>query len=379
MRELDNALRRQTLSLPDLLRSQYEDLEPKTRKILTTPELFSIQRIVLTGCGDSIAAPMAVRHAYEALTGIPTEVVPAIELSRFYSEKQLGFAPHNPLVIAVSNSGKVARVSEALQRAKQKGAFVLGITGNLDSPLGRYSTRAMKLDIPPFESAPGTRSYLVALLALLLFAIRIGEVRGRYTMDQAMAYRYAARDLANDMEEMLPKMDDAALALAKQWQGMEAYDFIGAGPDYATAWYGHAKTYEAAGKYAMHINTEEWLHLNFFMRNVDRIGTFVFHSHGNPALSRTRELIGYAEQMGRPLLVVTDAKEELVISESTTIIEVPRPKYPMLAPLAQFAPICLFMGYLSELLGEEDGRGCKGPWAFCEGGRAIHESAIEII
>ena len=45
---------------------------------------------------------MAVRYAFEALTGIPTEVVPAIELSRYYSESQLGFAPHNPLVILLS-------------------------------------------------------------------------------------------------------------------------------------------------------------------------------------------------------------------------------------------------------------------------------------
>ena len=102
---IENALIRQVLSLPELIEQQYNDLEPKARKALTTPEIFGIQRIVLTGCGDSYAAALATKHAFEMLTNLPCEVVPAIELSRLYSRKQLGFAPCNPLVIAVSNSG----------------------------------------------------------------------------------------------------------------------------------------------------------------------------------------------------------------------------------------------------------------------------------
>ena len=35
MREFDNALCRQVRSLPELLRQQYADLEPKTRSALT--------------------------------------------------------------------------------------------------------------------------------------------------------------------------------------------------------------------------------------------------------------------------------------------------------------------------------------------------------
>ena len=66
----ENALTRQVLSLPELIEQQYNDLEPKARKALTTPEIFSIQRIVLTGCGDSYAASLAVKYAFEELTGL---------------------------------------------------------------------------------------------------------------------------------------------------------------------------------------------------------------------------------------------------------------------------------------------------------------------
>ena len=65
MTQFDNAMRRQVFSLPELIRSQYQDLEPKTRSILSFEEIFNIQRIVLTGCGDSHCAAMAVKHTFE--------------------------------------------------------------------------------------------------------------------------------------------------------------------------------------------------------------------------------------------------------------------------------------------------------------------------
>ena len=379
MKEVSNAMCRQVWSLPQLLRDQYADLEPKCRKVLTTPEIFSIQRIVLTGCGDSHAASMAVRYCFESLTGIPTEVVPAIELSRYYSEKQLGFAPQNPLVIAVSNSGGVVRVAEAIQRAVKHGAFALGVTGKPESLLGRSVTRILPLAVPPFESAPGTRSYLVALLALLLLAIRIGEVRGRYTMDQAMDYRYDLLRQADALEECLPAMDSQMKALADSWKDLEAFDFIGAGPDYASAWFGQAKIYEACGKYAMSVNTEEWLHLNFFLRRVDRIGTVLVCQGDSPALSRARELaVHAARDMGRPFLLVTSGKASFSDLALPTVVT-PATDHAQSGLLTQFSPLCLLAGYLGEFLGEENGRGCKGPWSFAQGGKGITQSEMIVM
>lgn len=375
--KFDNALRRQVYSLPELLRQQYDDLEPKTRKALTTPEIFSIQRIVLTGCGDSYAAAMATKHAFEMLTGIPTEVVTAIELARFYDRKQLGFSPNNPLVIAVSNSGGVARVYEAMERANKHGAFTLGITGNETSRLGACAHKILKLDIPPFESAPGARTYLVSVLSLLLLAIRFGEVRGSYTMDQAMDYRRDLVRQADELQALLPDMDAAVCEIAGKWQHLPAFDFVGAGFDYAAAWYGHAKVFEAVGKYAMHINSEEWLHMNFFMKDTDNLATVIVANTTNPAYSRTKELIGYAGKLGRPLLVVTDGGAGEFDGE-VPLVRVPRTAYPISMPLTQFAPLALLAGYIGDMNGEEDGRGCRGKWAFAEGGASVKNSEIII-
>lgn len=376
--EYDNPLRRQVFSLPELIRQQYADLEPKTRCAMTTPEIYSLQRIILTGCGDSYAAAMGMKYMFEILTGIRTEVVQALELSRFYEKKFLGSSPNNPLVIAVSNSGQVARIGEAIDRVNSYGAFTLGITGNPGSVLGMKARRLLQLAIPPFESAPGTRTYLVAELALLLLAIRIGEVRGKYTMDVAKAYRKDILAQADALERLLPAMDEQALHLAEEWKSMPAYDFVGAGFDYATAWFGHAKVFEAIGAFAMHINSEEWLHLNFFMRDIQHIATVVVCNTTNPAFSRTREMLGYANELGRPLAVISDG-EENDICVPAVYFQVPRTAYPYTMPLTQFTPICLLMGYIQAMVGERNGRGCEGPWSFSKGAACVRQSEIVIL
>lgn len=374
----ENALIRQVLSLPELIEAQYHDLEPKARKALTTPEIFSIQRIILTGCGDSYAAALAAKHAFEGLTKIPCEVVPAIELSRFYSRKQLGFAPHNPLIIAVSNSGSVVRVAEALKAARNHGAYALGITGRRGSLLGQSVDKIMDLNIPPFEAAPGTRSYMVSVMSLLLVAIRIGEVRGCYTMDEAMAMRLDMVEQGKQLGKLLPDMCGQVYDLAVQWQGMEAYDFVGAGPDYASAWFGHAKIFEALGKYAMHINSEEWLHMNFFMRNVDKIATIIVARTGSAAMSRNKELIQYAAGLTRPVMVITDGGQK-DFGTRANYVKVPRTKYDMNMALTQFVPICLLAGYIMDMIGEVDGRGCQGVWKIADGAHCIRESEMIIL
>lgn len=374
----DNAIWKQANSLPELLLQQYEDLEPKTRKVLTTPEIFSVQRIVLVGCGDSYAAALATKHAFEMLTDIPTEAVTAIELARLYSTKQLGFAPNNPLVIGISNSGEVARLAEALQRASALGAFTLAVTGNENSAVAKSAERILRLEIPPFAPSVGVRSYQTSVLALLLLAIRIGEVRGKYTMDKAMEMRLEIPNQANILKNMFSEMDERIGSIAKKWVEFSVFDFAGAGFDYAAAWYGHAKVMEALGLPATQINSEEWLHLNFFMRDVEKIGTVLIANTTNPSHSRNLELVRHMAQMGRPVLVVTNGGYEDFAVENITYVKVPACIHPILMPLTQFVPLALLAAHLQNEIGEVDGRGCQGPWKFAQGGAGVKQSEIQL-
>lgn len=373
-----NPMCEQAWSLPELLRTLYPVLENSARRTLRTEEIFSIQRIVLTGCGDSYAAGLATKHIFELLTGIPTEVVSALDLARYYHPAQIGFAPHNPLVIAVSSSGTVARLAEAAQFAREHGAFVLAVTANPDAPLGQAASRVLTAKTPPFVSAPGVRSYLTSVLTLLLLAVRIGEVRGAYTMDRAGELRQDFLCQADALDRLLPDMDQKTAELARRWKGFNCFDFVGGGFDYAAAFYGHAKILEAAGRPAMRINTEEWLHLNFFARDVARIGTVITANTTNPSISRAREVIRYAGIMGRPTMVVTDGTADCFDNADAVYVRVPAVGSQISMPLTQFVPAALLAGYLAEELEETYGRGCEGAWSFAKDGAGVRESEMMI-
>lgn len=373
----DNAMRRQVYSIPELITQQYDLMEPRIREALSFQEIFSLQHIIITGCGDSMAAAMAVKQAFEQLTKMPIEVLPAVDVARFYPAKRCGGAPNDPLVITVSNSGKVSRVQEAIMRMNELGALTLGITSGRATPLGQVCQKVIDSSIPKFESAPGVRGFLASFQALLLMAIRIGEVKGRYTMDQAKAYRMDVKHSAEKLAAALPAMDEKVYSIAQKWKDFPGFDFVGAGTDYASAWYSHAKMIEAAGRYSMHINTEEFLHLDFFLENCEHTGTVAFIDDANASMGRMKETLHYMQVMERPLMVVTDA-DGLDVPEDA-LVKIPQTEYEITSPIMSFIPGALLAGYISAFSGEPYSRGFRTHWQFAKDASAIHKSQIEIV
>lgn len=375
--KFDNAMRRQAFSIPELITQQYDLMEPRIREALSFEDIFSLQHIIITGCGDSMAAAMAVKQAFEQLTKMPIEVCTAIEVARFYPAKRCGGAPNDPLVITVSNSGKVSRVKEAIMRMNELGALTLGITSGNTTPLGQVCQKVIDSSVPKFESAPGVRGYLASYEALLLLAIRIGEVKGRYTMDQANDYRHDLKNSAAKLAEALPAIDEKVFTIAEKWRDCTGFDFVGAGTDYAAAWYSHAKMIEAAGKYSMHINTEEWLHLNFFLAQCETTGTVCFIDDANASLGRMKEVLHYMQIMERPLMVVSDADDLEVPQEC--LVAIPKTKYEITSAVMSFIPGALLAGYVGAMAGEPYSRGFRTHWKFAEDASAIWNSKIEIV
>lgn len=77
-------------------------------------------------------------------------------------------------------------------------------------------------------------------------------------------------------------------------------------------------------------------------------------------------------------MVITDGgKEDFGVD--TNYVKVPKTKYAINMPLTQFAPICLLCGYIMDMIGEEDGRGCKGVWKIADGARCIRESEMIVL
>jgi glucosamine 6-phosphate synthetase-like amidotransferase/phosphosugar isomerase protein len=232
----------------DWLRNGPAQLLEETRRLLAGP---APPRIYLTGCGDSHYAGLATRLAFERWSGIPTQAVESLELSRY----ELELAPAGSWAICVSNSGKVVRTVEAAAEARRRGLRAIGVTFDADSPLAANAdaTLAYRYDDPGF--GPGTISYVASLGALYALAVRAAELAQRPVEPdfQADAVSAAFEACSAAAERLAAELVDGAKV-----------DFVGGGPSFGTAFFGRAKMIEAAHAPGGAHELEEWAHEEFF-------------------------------------------------------------------------------------------------------------------
>jgi glucosamine--fructose-6-phosphate aminotransferase (isomerizing) len=362
----------QAFSLASLIGPTVERLEPPTRKILATPEIYGLRQIVLTGSGDSYFAAAAVAPLARALTGLPVQAMTSMEASRYAGAGPVG--AHGALVIAVSYSGEAARLVEAVQRWRARGAITLGVTASPNARLAQSADRWVDTQVAETVPAPGTRTYVASLLALYLLVIRMGEVLMRITMDEANALRRELGAIGPSMTGVGEACAGQLEALAGRWGAARTFDLLGSGPSLASAAYGAAKLVEAAGVHAAAQDAEEFFHLNFFVDQPDQTPTVLYAPSNAAFASRARELVGALGQLGRPSLVITDQAgfggglDELVLP----------PVRETFASVLHAAPAALLAAYSAAQRKVTHYRGHDGPWIGARGANLVRNSPIQL-
>ena len=373
-----NPMRAQVFSLPELLREQFDALEARSRALLPTPTIFAIREVILTGCGDSQIVGDLLCAEWQRLTGIPTRALNAMEAARYETALPRQQHPQDPLVLAISISGEVARTLEATEQWRARGASTVALTANPTSSLARAAAHCFEVTLPHKKGAsgPGVRSFFLAAQALYLLAVRLGEVRGRYTQEAAAALRAEWLDSATALEGTLPALDAALAGLAEEWQELPRYELLGSGSARAAAAFGAAKILEASGHPAIHQDIEEWVHLHYFAHDPVNCGTLLLCPTNDAAYSRARELEPFLQRLGRPYRALTDARgaKDFAAGEASPAIALPTPPAAAFTPLYHCAALALFAAHLSEICGAEYGRGGRGPWQDCADGGTTRRS-----
>jgi glutamine---fructose-6-phosphate transaminase (isomerizing) len=223
-------------------------------------------RIVLTGCGDSYYAGLAMRYTLETASGIPVIAMPAMETASL---------PQNlltdALVIGISVSGKVGRTIDAVRRHVDAGGPTIAVTADGDSDIGHAAEHTIATGLRGTPGpVPGTVNYLGSLLALFGLANELAEQRtGRPFADDdtITAALHTVDSIAADG-------DGTAARIASTIQ--EPFFSVGSGPDFGTANFGVAKFLEAAATVGVPQDLEEWAHEQFFATRAGR--TVIVHA-----------------------------------------------------------------------------------------------------
>lgn len=348
----------------------FEPIDDAIRTTLDHELCLSIKRIFISGCGDSYFAALGSDWAFENLARIPTLPVTSLQFARYEAGFIPSTGPKTNLVIGISVSGSVSRTVEALRMGNEMGAITLAICAAENSPITEEAhitvlTPASPLPEPPEVIIPGIRSYLVNQLVLLLIAVRLGEVRGRFSSSEAGKIRDDIKALRFSIEKTISICDKKAKQLVQLWADAQEFIFIGGGPNYGTALFSAAKILEASGDSAFGQDTEEWGHLQYFARKNDTPTLII--TAGDRDLTRAAEVAVAAHAIGRRTAAIAPESASIlnqVVDSGLSIENVQE----MFSPIVAAIPGELIAAYRSELIGEKYFRNFSGGRSIEHGG-----------
>jgi glucosamine--fructose-6-phosphate aminotransferase (isomerizing) len=300
--------------------------------------------VYLVGCGDSHYAGLAVRHAFEAWSGITTQALPSLQFSRYDVEH----APSGSLVVCVSNSGRVARTIEAAVAGRRRGLRAIAVTYAADSGLANAADATVSYRYPDPGFAPGTVSYLASLTVLYALALRAGELAGALSAAQAEERVDVLTAQAGAAASTIEAADGPAAALAAEPALDTPIRILGGGPSYGTALFGRAKLIEAARIPAEACELEEWAHEEFFCTGPGSL-TLVLAPDG-ASTDRAREQLQAVRDVGGTAVAVCPPGAPAGV-EAGRLLPVAGDQPEELSPLTYAIPLELFAFHFASTRG----------------------------
>lgn len=211
-----------------------------------------LRRTIMVGCGDSWISGAGVRYALEKALGCPCEPYEAFDFASY----GVSTVDDETLVIGLSSSGKTEPVMEGLAASAEKGAYVVGMSNTLGSPLMEQFPGT--LHIQATRGGWPTQSSTAAMALKLGLASAIARAQGR--TDEADTLDAALADLPGQVDAVSNAFYAPARNLAQHLARADLVLLTGAGPYYAPAAFGAAKLKELAPIHAICFPLEEYHH-----------------------------------------------------------------------------------------------------------------------
>ncbi|MCX6595501.1 MAG: SIS domain-containing protein [Acidobacteria bacterium] len=316
-------IREQPVALARTLKSELAAIV-KLRKYLEThrPRL-----VVLAARGTSDNAAQFGRYLIEISTGIPVSLA-APSVHTLYR------APVNmadTLVIGVSQSGESTDVNFVLERAKEQGAFTIGVTNESESTLARLADQTIQVRAGKEKSVAATKTYTGQLLAMYLIAWALGA------------------DLKLKDLEKLPDLAAKALTLEKQvaercvrYHYMERAVVVGRGLNYANAFEMALKLMETCYVVAERFSSADLLHGPIAM--VERTFPAFLFAPSGVTWTAVSETLTKLQSLHAETFVISDKSNKEV---SKPDLQLPMKLNELYTPIPYIIPAQLFAAHLA--------------------------------
>jgi glucosamine--fructose-6-phosphate aminotransferase (isomerizing) len=290
-------------------------------------DILRAKQVVITACGTSRYAALVGRYLFSEVAQKFCDVVMASEFQYFSSS-----IDKNTLVIAVSQSGETADVTEGVKRAKAKEAQVISLINKPGSILSRMSDGVIYLNCGPEIAVAATKSLISQLAVFYLLSFTMVN-----QFDQAVDRLKA---ISGELTKALDWNRKQLEKLAHKFKNKRDFYYIARGINFPIASEAALKLKEISYVHAEGLPAGELKH-----------GTLALVEEGTPVIAicpndytfnETLSNATEAKARGAFIIGVSDKEDELY----DAWIKIPKVDSPFY-PIVSIAPLHLFAYYLA--------------------------------
>ncbi|MEA3362186.1 MAG: glutamine--fructose-6-phosphate transaminase (isomerizing) [Thermodesulfobacteriota bacterium] len=205
---------------------------------LSQEQLAGLDKINIIACGTSWHAGLVGKFYIEKLARIPVEIDIASEFR--YRDPII---TDKSLTVLISQSGETADTLAGLREAKGKGGKAVCICNVVDSSIARESDGVIYTHAGPEIGVASTKAFTTQLVALYLFALKLGRARGTLTADECREQVETLLALPRKVEETL-ELDQQIEKIAREYMNARDFLYLGRGNQYPIALEGALKLKE---------------------------------------------------------------------------------------------------------------------------------------
>ena len=312
---------------------------------ITGDELCSLQRINIVASGTSRHAGMAGQFMIQDLANVPVDVDYASEF-----EYRNPLICRNELTIVITQSGETADTTAAQRQAKLKGSRTIAISNVMDSTIAREADGVLYTHAGPEISIASTKAFTAQMAVLFLFAVYLGQVRGKLTTEQVRHIIRELLELPAKTETVLESASELK-NLADQYHEVADFLFLGRAIHYPIAMDGALKLKEVSYVHAEGYPTGETKHGPNALIDENLPVVIVATCDRNDRGSVLRyeknvaNIKGFKQQAARVIAIASDGDDNMRKLADHTIFIPQTPE--LLSPILEIIPLQLFAYYMA--------------------------------
>ena len=301
-------------------------------------KFLNAKRIIIVACGTSWHAGLLGKYLLQEMCQIPVMVEYASEFR--YNNPVIN---EEDIVIAISQSGETADTLAAIQIAKEKGAFVYGISNVVGSSIPRETHSGTYIHVGPEIGVASTKAFTGQVMVLTMLALCVGKLRG--TIDEAYVAEIGKSILEiPGLVEKVLELDSKIERLSAIYTYARNFLYLGRGYSYPTALEGALKLKEISYIHAEGYPAAEMKHGPIALIDAEMPSVIIA-----PDDHLYEKIVNNVQQVkargGSIIAIVTEGDSEIA-KIADHVLEVP--KVPeCLTPLITSIPLQLLSYYIA--------------------------------